>query len=65
MGGTVDFQMISTPSSFIPRALNSKVKVHVLGKSLNLFEVSETAVNSVNCSKIMQNYAKYRVATRL
>ncbi|KAL9951822.1 hypothetical protein ACROYT_G044557 [Oculina patagonica] len=38
MGGTVDFQMISTPSSFVPRALNSKVKMHVLGKSLNLFE---------------------------
>ena len=41
LGGTVDLQTISTPSSFIPRAINSKVKVHVLGKSVNVFEVSK------------------------
>ena len=42
MGSAVDLRMISTPSSFIPRAINSKVKLHtgMLGKSLNLFEVS-------------------------
>ena len=41
MGGSVDFQMISTPSSIVPRALNTKVKMQVLGKSLNLFEVGK------------------------
>ncbi|CAH3178702.1 unnamed protein product, partial [Porites lobata] len=38
LGGSFDFQMVSTPSSFIPRAINSKVNLHILGKSLNLFE---------------------------
>ena len=44
----MDFQMISTPSSFIPRALNTKVNMHVLGKSLNLFEVSKNAAKSLS-----------------
>lgn len=48
MGGSVDLQMISTPSSIIPRALNTKVKMQVLGKSLNLFEVSTNAAKSLS-----------------
>ena len=48
MGGSVDLQMISTPSSIIPRALNTKVKMQILGKSLNLFEVSTNASKSLS-----------------
>lgn len=48
MGGSVDLQMISTPSSIIPRDLNTKVKMQVLGKSLNLFEVSTNAAKSLS-----------------
>lgn len=39
LGGRADLQTIFTPSSFLPRAVTSKVKVHVLGRSVNLFEV--------------------------
>lgn len=56
MGGSVDFQMISTPSSIIPRALNTKVKMHVLGKSLNLFEVSKYAAKSLSLGNTICMY---------
>lgn len=51
MGGSVDLQMISTPSSIIPRALNTKVKMQVLGKSLNLFE---TGVRGEGIQELLQ-----------
>ena len=51
MGGSLDLQMISTPSSIIPRAFNTKVKMQVLGKSLNLFEVSTSAPKSLSLWK--------------
>ena len=39
MGGAFDWQMMSTPSSIVPRALTTKFKLHTLGRSLNMFEV--------------------------
>lgn len=45
--------MISTPSSFIPRAINSKVNLHILGKSLNLFEVIYSLVLIVRFINIL------------
>ncbi|CAH3156874.1 unnamed protein product [Pocillopora meandrina] len=53
MGSSVDLRMISTPSSFIPRAINSKVKLHtgMLGKSLNLFE---TGIRGEGIQELLQ-----------
>ena len=47
----MDLQMISTPSSIIPRALNTKVKMQVLGKSFNLFEVGKVKSLSLGNSR--------------
>lgn len=53
MGSSADLRMISTPSSFIPRAINSKVKLHtgLLGKSLNLFE---TGIRGEGIQELLQ-----------
>ncbi|XP_074612059.1 vitellogenin-2-like isoform X3 [Acropora palmata] len=38
LGGSFDLQTLYTPSSFLPRAITSKLKIQLLGRSMNLFE---------------------------